>query len=149
MYKLIKKVVVLFHIRVSDDKLLGFCQFVKFGLVGLSNTLISYVTYAGCIFIGFHYFLANGLGFIVSVLNSFYWNNKYVFVCEEGKKRAWVPVLIKTFIAYGSTGILLASVLLYLWVDVLSISEYIAPLINLVITIPLNYLLNKLWAFKN
>ena len=71
-----------------------------------------------------------------------------MFACGDGEKRSWLPTLIKTFIAYGSTGIVLASVLLYVWVDILHISEYVAPLINLVITIPLNFVLNKLWAFK-
>lgn len=148
MYKLLKKIVKLFHIPLSDQKLEVLCQFVKFGLVGISNTVISYVTYVICIYLGAHYFLANALGFVLSVLNSFYWNNKYVFACENGEKRSWVWTLIKSFISYGSTGILLASLLLYVWVDILSISEYIAPLINLIITIPLNFVLNKLWAFR-
>ena len=148
MYKFLKRAVTVFHIPVSDKKLQVFSQFIKFGLVGISNTAISYITYVVCVYLGMHYFFANALGFVISVLNSFYWNNRYVFVCRAGEKRAWFPALIKTFIAYGSTGILLASVLLYVWVDLLSISEYFAPLINLVITIPLNFVLNKLWAFK-
>ena len=28
------------------------------------------------------------------------------------------------------------------------ISKYLAPLINLVVSIPVNFLMNKLWAFK-
>lgn len=149
MYKILKKIVTLFHFPISDEKLRVFSQFVKFGLVGLSNTAISYITYVICVYLGMHYFFANTLGFIISVLNSFYWNNKYVFICENGEKRPWLPALIKTFISYGSTGILLASILLYVWVDLMHISEYIAPLINLIITIPLNFILNKLWAFKS
>ena len=148
MYKLLKKIVTVLHIPISDEKVEGLSQFIKFGLVGLSNTAISYFTYALCVYIGLHYFIANALGFVLSVLNSFYWNNKYVFACKEGKKRSWLPTLVKTFISYGSTGIVLASVLLYLWVDVFRISEYIAPLINLIITIPLNFILNKLWAYR-
>ena len=54
-------------------------QFVKFGIVGLSNTLISYVVYVAGVRFGMHYLLASILGFVISVLNSFYWNNKYVF----------------------------------------------------------------------
>ncbi|WP_249329601.1 GtrA family protein [Wansuia hejianensis] len=148
MNKLLKRVIIFLHIPFSEEKLKVLCQFIKFGLVGLANTAISYFTYAACVYIGLHYFVANALGFVLSVLNSFYWNNKYVFACEDGEKRAWFPSLIKTFAAYGSTGIVLSSALLYVWVDVLHVSEYIAPLINLIITIPLNFVLNKLWAFK-
>jgi putative flippase GtrA len=33
-------------------------------------------------------------------------------------------------------------------VNYLNISEFIAPILNLIITIPLNFLLNKFWAFR-
>ncbi len=72
MYKILKKIVTLFHFPISDEKLRVFSQFVKFGLVGLSNTAISYITYVICVYLGMHYFFANTLGFIISVLNSFY-----------------------------------------------------------------------------
>ena len=122
-------------------------QFVKFGIVGLSNTLISYVVYVAGVRFGMHYLLASILGFVISVLNSFYWNNKYVFV--QGKEeRNLLKTLLKTFMAYAFTGLVLANILLYIWVDILGISEYLGPLINLVVTVPLNFVINKLWAFR-
>ncbi len=122
-------------------------QFVKFGIVGLSNTLISYVVYVAGVWFGMHYLLASILGFVISVLNSFYWNNKYVF--GQGKEeRNLLKTLLKTFMAYAFTGLVLANILLYIWVDILGISEYLGPLINLVVTVPLNFVINKLWAFR-
>lgn len=140
--------VKLFKIHILEDNWDGFMQFVRFGIVGLSNTIISYVSYLVFIFIGCHYLVASILSFIVSVTNSYYWNNKYVFKEEEGEKRSWWQTYIKTFMAYASTGLILNNVLLILWVDVLHISKIIAPLINLVVTIPLNYVINKYWAFR-
>ena len=122
-------------------------QFVKFGIVGLSNTLISYVVDVAGVRFGMHYLLASILGFVISVLNSFYWNNKYVF--GQGKEeRNLLKTLLKTFMAYAFTGLVLANILLYIWVDILGISEYLGPLINLVVTVPLNFVINKLWAFR-
>ena len=122
-------------------------QFVKFGIVGLSNTLISYVVYVAGVRFGMHYLLASILGFVISVLNSFYWTNKYVF--GQGKEeRNLLKTLLKTFMAYAFTGLVLANILLYIWVDILGISEYLGPLINLVVTVPLNFVINKLWAFR-
>ncbi len=122
-------------------------QFVKFGIVGLSNTLISYVVYVAGVRFGMHYLLASILGFVISVLNSFYWNNKYVF--GQGKEeRNLLKTLLKTFMAYAFTGLVPANILLYIWVDILGISEYLGPLINLVVTVPLNFVINKLWAFR-
>ncbi|MEG1427560.1 MAG: GtrA family protein [Oscillospiraceae bacterium] len=120
-------------------------QFIKFGIVGLSNTGISLAIYYVFIFINKDlYIVGNTVGFFVSVLNAYYWNHKYVF--KSGQKGHFKP-LLKTFTAYGST-FLLSTVLLYVMVNLLHISEIIAPLLNLLITIPLNFLLNKFWAMK-
>lgn len=119
-------------------------QFIKFGLVGLSNTAISMSLYYALVYLGVNYLVANLIGFMISVLNSYYWNNRYVFnKTEEGHLK---PIL-KTYMAYGST-LLLSTFLLYLMVQQLGISQWIAPLLNLAITIPINFLINKLWAFR-
>lgn len=119
-------------------------QFVKFGLVGVSNTLLSLAIYYLLVAIGVNFIIANTVAFIISVLNAYYWNNKFVFTkSSQGHAKA----LLRTYIAYGST-FLLGTLLLFLMVNHLGISKYVAPLINLCLTIPLNFLINKLWAFK-
>ena len=88
------------------------------------------------------------IAFIISVLNSFFWNNKYVFKKGNDEKRNIFHSLIKTYISYSFTGLLLQNILLFIFVDILHTSKYIAPFYGLIITIPLNFILNKLWAFK-
>jgi putative flippase GtrA len=120
-------------------------QFIKFGIVGLSNTLISLSTYYIFIFISKDlYLVGNSVGFVVSVLNSYYWNNRFVFKAEN---RNHIKALSKTFLSYGITFVL-GSVFLIVMVKILMVSAIIAPLFNLIITIPLNFMLNKFWAFK-
>ena len=131
-------------------------QFIKFGIVGLSNTLLGYVIYvvtlrilrAAQVFPEADIFLAQLVMFLLSVLWSFYWNNRMVFKAKEGEKRDWLPALLKTYVSYAFTSLFLSEVLLALWVKVLGISAYIAPLINLLITVPLNFVLQKYWAFR-
>lgn len=123
-------------------------QFIKFGLVGLLNTIISYVSYTILVFLGINYLISNTIAFIISVLNSYYWNNRYVFRQPGEEKRVKIKALIKVFVSYGFTGLVLNSFLLMVWINIFDISKYIAPAINLIITIPINFLLNKLWAFK-
>ncbi len=132
----------------APEKINSLWQFVKFGIVGVSNTLIAYVVYSVCVFWGVHYLVANAIGFFISVLNAYFWSDRFVFKKEEGESRNALWTLAKTYIAYGSTGLFLASVLLYLYVDKLQISEYIAQLLVLVVTIPLNFFINKFWSFK-
>ncbi len=131
-------------------------QFVKFGIVGVSNTVISYLLYTFALlamrqfglFSSIDYLIATVIAFVLSVLWSFYWNNKMVFVMEEGQSRNLWKALIKTYISYSFTGLFLNSVLMVLWVQVFHISEFIAPIINLLISVPVNFIINKFWAFK-
>lgn len=120
-------------------------QFIKFGIVGASNTLVSLGIYYIFIVVNRHfYILGNTAGFFISVLNSYFWNNRYVF---KKSGRGHLRPLIKTYICYGST-FLLGTGLLYLMVHHFGVSEWIAPIVSLIVTIPLNFVLNKFWAFK-
>ena len=139
----------VFRISLSDAQWEAFLQFIKFGIVGVSNTLIHYFTYLICIFAGCHYLIASVIGFLVSVINAFYWNNKYVFVKEENATRSLWQAFFKTFLSYAGTGLVLENVLLVIWVRFLHVPEAIAPLVTLLITIPINFILNKFWAFKD
>ena len=125
-----------------------FFQFIKFGIVGLSNTFISYAMYATLTFLGIPYLLANVTGFLLSVLNAFFWNNRYVFRKSDDETRILWWSLAKTFLSYAGTGLVLANILLVVFVEKFGISKYIAPILTLVITIPLNFLMNKFWSFR-
>ena len=175
-----------------------FMQFIKFGLVGVLNTLISEGIYVIIVFFGGHYLVASLVGFVLSVLNAYYWNNKYVFVEEDAggaeslkgervrpagetevtqedtgrPQRVWWKTLLKTYVAYAG-GYLLNVVLLILWIDIVRISRWFGGLaqlcsawgierldaqtlgeiaaagINLIITVPLNFVVNKYWAFRH
>ena len=144
----------LLHIPIREEALQSLVQFVKFGLVGVTNTAISYVINILVLkllqpyHLSWDYVAGNVVAFILSVLWSFYWNNKYVFEKREGQTRNLGMALLKTYVAYGLTGIVLANVLSYVWIEVFGISKYVAPLINLVVSIPLNFIINKFWAFK-
>ncbi len=120
-------------------------QFIQFGIVGISNTLISLSIYYLFILINMKWYLiGNTVGFIISVANSYYWNNKYVF---KAAKRNHIKALLRTYLSYGVT-FLLGTVLLYIMIEILGIPAAIAPILNLCITVPPNFLLNKFWAFK-
>lgn len=146
LFKIIKK-------DLTDKKRQTFKEFLQFGLVGVSNTIISYLLYVVTLLLvsksglKFDYIIANIVSWLLSVLWSFYWNNKFVFKKEEGEKRNIWAALFKTYVSYGFTGLILNNILSVLWVSVLHISKMLAPIINLVISIPINFFMNKLWAF--
>jgi len=123
-------------------------QFIKFGFVGFSNTVISYITFTIFILLNTHYLISNAISFVVGVSNAYYWSNKYVFKKNESEKRNFLPSLLKTFAAYGFTGLFLNSLLLYVLIEKCNFSSLIAQALCLLVTVPLNFILNKYWSFK-
>lgn len=123
-------------------------QLGKFSIVGVSNTIISYAVFALCVTLGCHYIIANILGFIAGVINSFVWNNRYVFTIGEGEQRSSEKTFLRTAVVNVFTGVIVANVLLAFWVEIIGLSEYVGPILNLFVTFPLNFLLNKYWAYR-
>ncbi len=142
--------------ELTDEMEQGFLQFVRFGVVGVSNTVVAYGVYvvallairSGGFWLTYDYLIANITSFILSVAWSFFWNNKYVFTVEEGESRSIFKALIKTYVSYSFTSLFLNSIFMVLWVQILGISEFLAPFINLFINVPINFIINKFWAFK-
>lgn len=142
-------------LRIKDKrKKESILQFIRFGIVGFSNVAVSYVINVIVLLLlnkyslSYDFVIGNVVAFILSVLWSFYWNNKFVFKNENNSLKNILIKLLKTYVVYSFSCLILNNVLSFIWIDMLKISKYIAPLINLVVTIPINFILNKIWAFK-
>ena len=123
-----------------------FGQFIKFAIVGCSNIAINLAVYYLCLFLGINYLIAYTLGFLVSVCNAFFWNYKYVFVNKQ--ETSIIKAFVKVVASYGFS-FLLSLVLMTLLVEIFHISSFIAPVLKMIVTIPLNFVMNKIWAFKD
>ena len=124
----------------------------RFCCVGAVNTIVDYAVYALVLWIlpekwSWAYIPAQALGFIVGTLNAYFMNGSWVFKEKGEKRRKGKTILLRTFIGYAVT-FLLAEGLLMLWIEVFGINQYIAKLLNLCVTIPLNYLINRFWTFR-
>ncbi len=147
-------------------------QFLKFALVGVSNTVVSEAVYAILVYWKIHYLAASLIGFLLSVLNAYFWSSRYVFTEQpHEEKRVWWKVLIKTYAAY-LWGYLASAALLVFWIDLIKVSRFmehlgtrlvnagyerldavflgnlLAAALNLVITVPMNFVTNKYWAYR-
>ena len=153
LIKLVTKLIGNGHGKKADV----ICQSIKFGIVGLSNTTLAYLLYAVSLYVlqinswlmSWDYLAAQTIAFVISVYWSFFWNDKLVFVQKGNSQRNRFQAVLRTYISYSFTGLFLNGLLLVLWIDVVGLDEYYAPLINLLVTVPLNFILNKYWAFKS
>lgn len=131
-------------------------QFVKFGMVGVMNTIISYATEMLCYYVffsGANWFentvivMSSVIAFAVSVTNAYYWNNRFVFRNEERKGfKKHLIAYGKTVLCYALTGLIIAP-LLKIWLTGMEIPYWGAVLLTLIVTVPMNFLMNKFWAF--
>ena len=141
---------------VSETRMQVILQFIRFCMVGISNSAINYVTYiaalmllrTGQYFSDKDYMLSQIISFLVSVLWAYYWNQKFVFHKKNKSLSFRAKAILKTYASYSVTGLLLSEILLVIWVRIMGISAYVAPLLNIVICMPINFWLNKVWTFR-
>lgn len=131
-------------IKLITKFFIKYNKFIKFSIVGFSNLFISLAIYYILIFLSINYQIANTIGFFIASFNSYILNKLWVFKNNESK----VSDIIKFYVVCLSSWFL-STILLYIWIRKLGISDKIAPIVNLCVTTPLNYLMNKLWVFKN
>lgn len=122
-------------------------QFLKFGAVGLVNTTISISVYY--IFLAVDerlYLVGNIAGFLISTLNAYWLNHRYVFGRKDNKTTGRT-LLFRTYLAYGfALGV--STALLYGLVHCLKVAETLAPLGCLLVTVPMNYLVNRFCVYQ-
>lgn len=121
-------------------------QFIKFGLVGVMNTMIDYTIYAALFYVvHVHYLLANIISFSVAVSNSYILNRRWTFRSDHP---AWRTEAAK-FIVVNIIGLGLSEILLFLQVDHLHISKLLAKLFAIVVVLFWNYVGTRFWAFRH
>lgn len=137
-------------------------QFLQFCLVGGTNFLVSLLVYNGVLllfglFPDFHFAeilkddttikaeIANVLAFIISVLNAYVLNRIWVFRKEA--KNSGKGAVVRFFSSYGFT-FALSMFLTWFWINMLHLSEFLVPFLNVLITTPLNFLLSKYFTFR-
>lgn len=139
------------HIR-GQGKAEGFISnwvvlFGKFGVVGVINNIVSLTIYY--LVVSFNeslYLLGNATGFIVSTFCAYLLNSHFVF--GSPRKQKGRTALIKTYATY-MTSLCMSTLILYILVQKLGIGERIAPIFSLMVTVPFNFLMNKLWVYKS
>ena len=120
-------------------------QFIKFGIVGVSNTLLTAII-IWFLLKEFHCsdYFSNFTGYIIGLLNSFIWNRKWTF---ESKTK--VSVTIFKFIVTFVISYLFQLGNLYLLLHFTLIDPYYCQILSIGVYTLINFILNKYYTFKN
>ena len=123
----------------------SYIQFLKFGIVGIFNTLLTAATIWFLLKV-LHCsdYFSNFVGYIIGLLNSFIWNRKWTF---ESKTK--VSVTVFKFIVTFAISYLFQLGNLYLLLHFTPIDPYLCQILSIVVYTLINFILNKNYTFKN
>ena len=135
----------LFKIQITNERWFVVEQFIKFTLVGCSNAAVTLIIYnvVVLLFGKDSYIIGQTLGYIAGIFNSYFWNSRLVFNKKEKSKNSF----LKMCVCYITTYFLQVG-FLYIFVNVCNLSEFISPVLAIILTTPINFIINKAWAFK-
>src|ERR1700682_2283286 len=119
-------------------------QFLKFGIVGVSNTLLTFATYTLLLKVfGVWYLAASAIGFLVGAINGFLLNRRWTF--KEHVGDALTPV--RWGVVQGG-GLGLNEALLYLLVAGAHVDKLLSQAFATAIVTVLTFLANRAWTFR-
>lgn len=119
-------------------------QFAKFGIVGVSNTLLSFAIYTILVKgFGVWYIAASAIGFAIGAVNGFLWNRSWTFKGHVGD--ALTPV--RWFVVQGC-GLLVNLGLVFLFVDGAGLDKLLGQAVTIAIVTVLTFFANRTWTFR-
>ena len=119
-------------------------QFLRFALVGVSNTLLTLAVYTLLVRgLAVWYLLASAIGFVVGAVNGYLLNRRFTF--PEHRADALTP--LRWTIVQGC-GLGLDEALLFAFVDGLRLDKLLAQVLAIGIVVLLTFAANRTWTFR-
>ena len=122
-------------------------QAVKFGLVGVLNTLIDYVVYSLLLLIPFvreHYVIAQVLGYSAGLANSLYFNKRWTFAQKERVSKGQLIA----FLVVNLTALGVSTAVLVMTQEWLGLGPYLGKIVATGFSMAVNFVGNKVIVFK-
>ena len=119
-------------------------QFVKFGIVGVSNTLLTFVVYTLLLKVfGVWYLAASAIGFAVGTINSFLLNRRWTFRGHVGD--ALTPL---RWTVVQCCGLGVNEGLLYVFVHDARVDKLLSQAFATAVVTVTTFLANRAWTFR-
>lgn len=133
-------------------------QLIKYGIVGVMNTLLTMAVIFVCkSLLNVNPYVSNAIGYVVGLANSFLWNRQWVFKSTDGKMHRQAIVFFSGFLLCYGLQLLVVWLLnkssfgdIEVWLGFMTISGYgIATIIGNVVYTAANFIFNRVVTFKN
>jgi len=120
---------------------------ISYLIFGVLTTLVNYVVYELCKWIGVHYAVSTIIAWIFAVAFAYITNKLFVFESRSFNR----SVLIKEIAAFVSCRLLSGLCdlgFMIIAVELLSIHDSVSKLLSNVVVVIINYIFSKLFIFK-
>ena len=123
-------------------------EIINYLIFGGLTTLVSILIYAlfAKIFL-INYLISNVLSWIIAVMFAFITNKLFVFESKSKDKKI-VFKEITNFFFFRIVSLIIEMIIMYVFVDLLSIDDLITKIIAQIIVILANYIFSKVFVFK-
>lgn len=128
---------------ISKIKKIFEYQQIRFLFVGGLNTMVGYGTYALFLWLGLNYFYSNSISYVIGIIHSYFWNKKFTFKSND-KSILEIVKFVSVYIVNYLVGIAFLS----LFIKIFGINEYVAGVLNLVVTTLISYFGHKYFSFS-
>lgn len=119
-------------------------QFVKFGIVGVANTLLTFAVYTLLLKVfGVWYLAASAIGFAAGTINSFLLNRRWTF--REHVGDAYTPV---RWTVVQCVGLGINEGLLYVFVHQAQLDKLLAQAFATAVVTVSTFFANRAWTFR-
>lgn len=135
--------------RLGDIAALGLrmpvvAQFLKFGLVGVSNTLLTFVVFTILVkALGVWYVAASAIGFVVGACNGFLLNRTWTFKGHSGGSSA----ALRWAVVQGC-GLAADLGLIYLFVTGAGMPKLLGQALAIALVVGATFFVNRTWTFR-
>lgn len=121
-------------------------NYLIFGFLAFVLNYILYFVFADAL--SMHYMAATVLSWVLTVVFAYWTNRTFVFKSQNKDASSVVKEFVSFIGARVATEVL-EIVLMYVMVDVLAVNDKISKLVCQTIVILANYVLSKIWIFKD
>lgn len=116
-------------------------QFIKYILVGVSNTLVTIGVILFLTYQGFNLYIANAIGYIIGILNSYIFNSVFTFMAKVTVVRI-IKFIVVCLISY-----LFNFIFIYIVKDLVD-NIYMVQIMGMIVYTLIGFILNKAWVMK-
>jgi putative flippase GtrA len=121
-------------------------QLMRFGIVGGVGFVVNLLVYAALAEgLGLEYHVASAFAWLVAVANNFFMNRHWTFDATHSRPHGQAArFLVVSLVAFA-----FSQVALTIFVEDVGLGKVVAQAIAVLLSMPLNFIGNKLWSFRS